>query len=87
MGERMSNGFLRDEDSGALVTISAGAGSSNGRVLLWDVEADAYDHPEWWGDTSQPREFVGPQIANPANIAEIAGPVFGDRWTPTEAVA
>lgn len=63
--------------------LSAQSGSGNGRVLKWDADAEAYDHSAWHQDTTEPREFVGP--TNPATIGTITGPVFGDRWTPTEA--
>jgi hypothetical protein len=58
-------------------------GASNSRILVWDADAETYEPSAWWDDTTQPREFVGP--TDPAVIGAITGPVFGDRWTPTEA--
>lgn len=63
----------------------AGLGVGNARVLLWDAGASNYTPASYRTDTSQPREFVGP--VDPDTIGSIAGPVFGDRWTPTEVPA
>lgn len=63
------------------VTFRTGGGSSVARVLLYDLTAEAYLPEEYQADTSQPREFVGP--IDPSTLDEIAGPVYGDRWTPT----
>jgi hypothetical protein len=61
------------------------AGTGNARVLLWDSVAGAYGPAAYLSDTSTPREFVGP--VDPATLPAVAGPVFGDRWTPTEEPA
>lgn len=54
-----------------------------GRVLLWSDSTENYEPASLRSDTSRPREFIGP--VDPADIGSITGPVFGDRWTPTEA--
>lgn len=62
----------------------SGDGSGNARVLVWDGDVDNYTPGELRTDISLPREFVGP--VDPFTIPSIDGPVFGDRWTPTEAL-
>lgn len=67
-------------------TMTAGGGGEGGnaRVLLWDTNTSDYIPAPYRTDTSLPREFVGP--TDPNTLNSITGPVFGDRWTPTEIV-
>lgn len=61
-----------------------GGGSGNARVLLWNSSTSAYEPTEWLDDTSEPREFRGPN--DPSSIGSITL-AFGDVWTPTEEPA
>jgi hypothetical protein len=70
-----------DPGSGGGGSVPAGGG--NARVLLWDTGSSNYIPSAYRTDISMPREFVGP--VDPDTIGTITGPVFGDRWTPTQA--
>jgi hypothetical protein len=81
----MANGQVPvwSEADAAFVPGSGGGGTGDGnaKVLRWDGTAGAYDHPEWWGDTSEPREFRGPN--DPSTEAGITMG-FADTWEPTD---
>jgi hypothetical protein len=64
------------------ITPTPATGTSNSRVLLWNTATQLYEPTSWRLDTTQPREFVGP--TDPESDASVNGPVFGDRWTPTQ---
>lgn len=63
----MTAGFLRDEDTGALVVSGAG-----GSVLVWDADSATYE-------VAERRVFVGPVDPSTAGFVLEEG----DRWTPT----
>jgi Ca2+-binding RTX toxin-like protein len=61
-------------------TSTAAATGGGARVLAWDAGTETYDHPEWWPDTDERREFIGP--TNPATVDGITLALY-DVWTVT----
>ena len=73
-----------DSNLGAFVpgTPSGGGGGGvgNERVLVWNSGSSAYNHPEWWTDTTYPREFRGPNDPSTEPGITLS---FADTWEPT----
>jgi hypothetical protein len=73
-----------DSSEGAFVPGAGGGGGgggdSNTRTLTWDDDTDAFDHPEWWADTSVPRQFVGG--GTPPDGIDGITMTKSDTWSP-----